>query len=482
MKDTYFIIIVFFMSLSRPDLVANNIQISNVSLTNDSTLSFNISWDNSWRISNAAPYNHDAVWIFIKRKDCALGQWSHVNIDTNVLTHTVGAPLEVYIDGKDGSVAKGLFLRRSSDGVGNVSNTAVSIRMSALPVGEFDFRVLGIEMVQIPQDSFQVGDGNTSTGSFKDGNSSNPLWITSEGAISAGSAPGSIYTAVSTYRPVALPAAYPKGYAEIYCMKYEISQGQYVDFVNLLTSDQGAARQSKGSTTYRTNISGTWPVLIANTPHRAMNYLAWTDFLAYMDWAALRPMTELEFEKICRGPGAPVAGEYAWGSSIITDAGPTVQNDGSPTEGVSNTITAGGGIANYGSGSLSSVVRGPLRCGFAANAGTTRLEAGAGYYGVMELTGNVYERAITTRHTAGSGFTGNLGDGELSVAPSAGYANQSSWPNQQASISSNSSVSGSALRGGGWNASASYHRVSDRSYSYYQSGQRGLNIGGRGVR
>ncbi len=303
-----------------------------------------------------------------------------------------------------------------------------------------------------------------------------------EGALAAGTAAGNIYTSSSSYRPVALPAAYPKGYDEVYCMKYEISQGQYVDFVNLLTSDQGAARQSKGSTTYRTNITGTWPVLIANTPHRAMNYLAWADFLAYMDWSALRPMTELEFEKICRGPGTPVANEYAWGSNIITDAGPTVQNDGTATEGVSNAITVGGGIANYGTGSASSTIRGPLRCGFAANTATTRLEAGAGYYGAMELSGNLFERTITTRHTSGSGFTGNLGDGALSVSPSAGYANQSSWPNQTASISSTTSVNGCAIRGGSWSAIATYHAVSNRTYSYYQNGQRIYNLGGRGVR
>ena len=35
---------------------------------------------------------------------------------------------------------------------------------------------------------------------------------------------------------------------------------------------------------------------------RACNFLNWNDLAAYLQWAALRPMTELEFEKICR-PG-----------------------------------------------------------------------------------------------------------------------------------------------------------------------------------
>jgi formylglycine-generating enzyme required for sulfatase activity len=43
-----------------------------------------------------------------------------------------------------------------------------------------------------------------------------------------------------------------------------------------------------------------------------MNILSWFDVAAYLDWAALRPMTELEFEKVCRGPENRIAGEYAW--------------------------------------------------------------------------------------------------------------------------------------------------------------------------
>ncbi len=51
---------------------ANNLTISNVSLTNQDTtndfilVQFNISWDNSWRISGIDPNNYDAVWVFVK--------------------------------------------------------------------------------------------------------------------------------------------------------------------------------------------------------------------------------------------------------------------------------------------------------------------------------------------------------------------------------------------------------------------------------
>jgi hypothetical protein len=47
----------------------------------------------------------------------------------------------------------------------------------------------------------------------------------------------------------------------------------------------------------------------------ALSYVSISDMLAYLDWSGLRPMTELEFEKLCRGAYIPpIAGEYAWGS------------------------------------------------------------------------------------------------------------------------------------------------------------------------
>ena len=259
-------------------------------------------------------------------------------------------------------------------------------------------------------------------------------------------------------------------------MKYEISQAQYVDFVNNLASDQANNRQVTG-TANRLNITGTWPVLVANTPHRVMNFMAWADFLAYLDWAALRPMTELEFEKISRGPAASVAGAFAWGSSIITDAN-TAINDGTSTESVSNAITAGGGIANYNNNAL----LGPLRCGFAAKAGTDRFQAGASYYGIMELSGNVWEQVITTRNANGTGFQANLGDGEISTTPVPGFADVATWPTPTANVASTTSVSGRAIRGGAWNNAPTELTTSSRSNVDNADGRR-LNVfGGRGVR
>ena len=50
---------------------------------------------------------------------------------------------------------------------------------------------------------------------------------------------------------------------------------------------------------------------------KCLFYMCWADCATYADWAGLRPMTELEFEKACRGPLKPVPDEYAWGTAAV---------------------------------------------------------------------------------------------------------------------------------------------------------------------
>ncbi|WCL80955.1 SUMF1/EgtB/PvdO family nonheme iron enzyme [Saprospira sp. CCB-QB6] len=468
--------LLLFCSLSF-GLWANNLQISNVTLTNDSTLTFSISWENSWRMDGTPPYNHDAVWLFVKKRDCASSLWSHTDLSVTTAHHTAGSPLEVYVDGKDSSsVAKGVFVRRRTDGVGNISSVSVSLRMVGLVPGQFDFRVFGIEMVNIPEGAFYLGDGGSSGSSFREGAATTPYQVTSEGAIAYGNTAGKLYAA-SRALTATIAADFPKGFAEVYCMKYEISQGQYVDFVNSLQSDQAIARRIVGSAASRTNVTGNWPVIVANTPHRAMGYLGWADLLAYLDWAALRPMSEFEYEKICRGPLNPVANEYAWGTSLVTDAN-TLVTDGTATETASNAVTPGSGLCNYNN----STVLGPMRCGYAAKPGTTRQQSGATYYGVMDMSGNVCEQMIHS-YSDGQFFTGDLGDGEISVAPNAGHANNISWARPEAANAS-STAPGRMIRGGSYYMTYTYLRVAERYYgsTYADDGTRLNYVGGRGVR
>ena len=159
------------------------------------------------------------------------------------------------------------------------------------------------------------------------------------------------------------------------------------------------------------------------------------DGAAYADWAGLRPMTELEFEKACRGNQTPVPDEFAWGTTSIT-AATGISNDGAANEVPSN---AGANCAvGFGAG-----INGPLRVGSFATSSSTREQAGASFYGIMELSGNLWERPVTIGNVGGRLFTGTLGDGSLSAA---GNATNGDWPGINAGEVTG--ASGSGFRGG----------------------------------
>jgi len=284
-------------------------------------------------------------------------------------------------------------------------------------------------------------------------------------------------------------------------MKYEISQGDYRDFLNTLTYTQqtsravnvtGSAGDAALSNTIRNGIdiqtigvaaSFTPAVYACNLDNDgnyneavdgewiACNHISWMDGCAYVDWAGLRPMTELEYEKACRGDQAAVSGEYAWGSASITGA--TGISNGDANSGANNET-----FSNAGANCVdNSGVGGPLRVGAFAAGATTRAQSGGSYYGIMEMSGNLWERAVTIGNATGRNFTGLNGNGQLSPN---GHANQSLWPG--ISGSEVIGATGSGLRGGAWYNDASSPRVSDRSLAAYADTNRGGHYGFRGVR
>jgi formylglycine-generating enzyme required for sulfatase activity len=227
---------------------ANNLRITNVSAPSATTIQFDIAWDNSW--NTAAPSNNwDAVWIFVKTQVCAVGSspWLHAGVSTVSGNHSVtGGVLQVdaVTDGR------GVFIRRSNIGSGNIATATVVLTFSSsYTVASTNYEVLGIEMVQVPQGSFQVGDislnnSTHSVNSFGTANATTPNTISSEAAIAAGntlrnqsSEQSFLYT-----NHQALGATFPKGFNAFYCMKYEISQQQYTAFLNLLTFEQQSYR------------------------------------------------------------------------------------------------------------------------------------------------------------------------------------------------------------------------------------------------
>lgn len=462
---------------------ANNVQITGTSVVGNN-ITFNIAWENSWNAS-AAPANWDAVWVFVKYQDCNTKLWEHVNLNTS--GHSAGSPLQVDTVADN----KGVFVRRSAIGGGNIASTSVTLSMN-LPAGTYNFKVYGIEMVNIPQGDFQLGDNATSYYSYNN--------VTVNATAQAN---GFTAAAIQASYSASVPNTYPMGYNSFYCMKYEISQEQYVDFLNSLTFTQqknrvvadpisavgtkamygGTAIQYRNGVAIATpGSNGAIPAVFgcdatlgtvngANDGQNvAMNYMSYTDLAAYLDWAALRPMTEMEFEKVCRGPLNRISGEYAWGSTELTQTHSGTINNAFLVNETSST-TVNNGMCVYG---VTAAGYGPLRVGALATGASGRLSAGAAYYGVMEMSGNVWERVVGTYYVNGASYNGTLGDGQLD---SLGFANQATWNGN-----SDANTTGVGSKGGSFYDS-SFLTISDRYYLINNSSNiRSLNTGGRGVR
>ncbi len=466
----HYLLIFLITLMASFGTTANNLQIGIPTVNASNELVFTLSWDNSWR-TNSAPTNWDAIYLFAKYRDCAsTGAWNHVEFSTTYADHFAAVPLEIHDYLLDG---KGIMVRAGSVGSGSITTVTIRLKIST-PANNasYDFRVFGIEMVYIPTGSFYLGDGISSF-SFKDGSTTNsPLFVTNDGALTKGTAAGNINSIIPATVPVSIPAAYPLGYDSMYVMKYEISQGQWISFLNTLAVDQASARVLI-ATANRINVGGSWPNYTALSPYRAMGRLSWQDLVAYLDWSALRPMTETEYEKICRGPSNPVANEYAWGTNVITDV-LSVINDGTATEANGTIAPIGSGKANYNN----NIILGPMRSGFAGSPTSNRLQSGATYYGVMEMTGNLQEMCINVYHLEGRSFTPTHGDGYLTNAPTAGNANPPTWP----SVASNASL-GITERGGSY-AAGNVQLYTSNRIDYYSTTfyLRSAPRGGRGIR
>jgi hypothetical protein len=572
----------------------------------------------------------------------------------------------------------GAFIYRTSDGTGTLTLAGAQLRWNYGTNGvsddaALDIRVYAIEMVYVPQGLFALGssseDGGPDGGGgiiepekghfFRYPTTSNTFSIASEDVITVDAINDDLYydnlfDGWYGYGDAKgpIPAAFPKGYNAFYCMKYEISQQGYVDFLNTLTTSQGPNRYANNTGNDRNEISVTGNVYSTTNPYVSCNYLSWTDLAAYLDWSGLRPMTELEFEKACRGTASPAPCEYAWGTAGIASSPYTLSNSGANNEAIvtnydtyttnyvsdpgasygyvsdagatgntsSNTITvintagltfgmivsvtAGtgafypntnvtnvidattfdvntppltdlsngaivsafspdksitvasttglrvqmpvsvtAGIGAFAAGTVvsdiideftfsvsdlpltpltggASVVTGYANCGnaagyfttsanvgginaplrvgiFAGTSGNTgRVTAGATFYGIMEMSGNLAERPVTAGNVAGRSFTGLHGDGNLNTN---GDATVDNWPGINGNYNGNISntayngnvgvtdMAGADLRGGAYNNSTDILRVSYRGQSYYLTyspGQDGRlpNNGGRGVR
>jgi formylglycine-generating enzyme required for sulfatase activity len=348
-----------------------------------------------------------------------------------------------------------------------------------------------------------------------------PFLIANESAITIDAAPGSLW-GVSTNNipnftsignqpgdaPATLADVFPKGFNAFYCMKYEISQGQYRDFLNTLSRNQQNTRTetdlvigvsavsnryvmsglsvltNRNSIRCDATIDPNDPITfycdfdgdgVGNESNDgewlACNYLSWPDGCAYLDWTGLKPMTELEYEKACRGQQSPLADEYSFGESNAIAFANNIINEGTNNE---NTSTTGANVVYNNT----LAIRGPMRVGlFASSTTTSRLQAGASYYGIMEMSGNLFERTVSVGETTqGRTYTGIHGNGSLNTT---GNADCTLWPGRsgfQVTV-----ATGSGIRGGAWSTFTNALGISSRNF-HLNTAVRFNNRGMRGIR
>jgi len=465
--------IIIFQFLISISANANNVQVSNVVRTGQD-IAFDLSWENSWNVQGQ-PSNHDAVWIFIKYKKCTETIWKHALLNTSMSSHSFGSAityatpiLETDRFGNGTGNNTGVMIKRSDIGIGHINtNNSISLNVVgpvAFDSDDYDIRVFAVEMVYIVEGEFIAG--NLNSRDLKE-TGQDFLHIVNEDPINV---TDNSYT-------LTLPADFPKGYNSFYIMKYEITQGQYVDFLNTLTA--GDANRYYENSNYMHGFmsnTGTNGIVYSTTSaDRSLNYMSIDDLFSYLDWAALRPLSELEYEKACRGFGPYNEDEYAWGS----ETGVKVFNVSGATAGIE--VATDNPLPNCNiyydpiQGGQFNGSMGPVAAGMFARTSNTRIGTGASFFGVMELSGNVEEPCLAIQdansNDAPSSYTGQWGDGYLNAS---GLFNVSSWSSHYY-----------FYKGGGWHDGWSYMRVSYRGGFYAMSSyhsSRSDDRGGRGCR
>ncbi len=493
--------VVTLSGLFSPPVFGNNIRVDGkprvINIISDTAIiEVNLRWDNSWRDD----FNWDAAWVFFKFKKRGLeNTWQHayLSYSGHILNPSAGneGGDYAYMIGASNGKVNGLYVIRNGISEGNVrvrlqakwplAGTGLSKSDFGDDLNKIYIGVHGIEMVYVPYGAYYLGDAH-SYKSFAIGDTAAVI-IDSEEAFTLSAKDG--------MSNVWLAASYPKGYAGFYIMKYETSQEQYVEFLNSLTLDQQKSRvtnndfanMQRGNYVFgnlktpscRNGIvfieqrKPNTPVVFGNNLNPAndlfsaddgqtlaCNYMSVEDMLAYCSWSGLRPMSELEYEKACRRfyPQVPDKGEYAWnmnsGVNSISSLGELNYRGDEREQALSysKNVNSGGHID------------GPVRCGMFATAATNQMQAGATYWAVMEMSGNLKELCVNVNYN-------NLNGGSCG----AGVYNPNLWY---------TSTSYYGVRGGGFNSTDDLLRTSDRTevMNYFTATtQRDSTVGFRSV-
>ena len=451
-KRGYLLLFILICSFTS---MASDLEISNVrSVFRDDlrispvSVIFDISWKNSWNNTK----NHDAVWVFMKFS----GYWNnHVRLAPaghSILQDRSDRSSAVRIEVSDDSLGFFVYPGQTFRGDVNlklqvlIDTTQQEVKMNQLR----GLTVHGIEMVYIPEGAFTLGNPENEAvkraSFYRSDASGKPdglVRISSEDEIAVGPEQGKLYywserALYNGDQKGPIPADFPKGYDAFYIMKYELTQGQYAEFLNRIPDNWTFLRSPIGGRNYydkRGCLRYKDKNYVADNPHRPMNHVSFTDGLAYSDWAALRPITELEYEKAARGPGQPKPYEFVWGTDNYDQLERYVNED--------DELILANGLDE-------SLLTDDNRSRF-----------GASYYWVMDLSGSVWEKVITVGNPIGRQFKDTHGDGVLDF----GKATNADWP------ASDDEEGGFGYRGGGYyEPNTSYSDFNPHSpigYRYY---------------
>ncbi len=421
----------------------------------------------------------DTDFAFLRQSDdgahllTSFTKWEHLPISTRRGAH-VPTKDTVIVPSEDGM---GVFIHLNRDARGQLRLQGLRVR-STRPRNDTPVKIWvgALEMVHIPAGDYHLGDPQGAQGptscfyTYGAESDDKSHVVRSEDTLAVGEQAGNMIwnNEGQMGEPADIPAHFPKAHRGYYVMKHQVTQGEYADFINHLKGHPITIRYPYGGQgDYRYTIYKTWNSVRACTrPERACNWLSWSDGIAYAWWAGLRPMTELEYEKACRGPKAPVPEEYAWGSTTLVQSlvilgdetdKPVVQGNAH----IANTLQGfRGGDGGMGPVPDDAFQASAWRGGSEGldlpfdteETFTWREETGGSYYGVMGLTGNLWEYVVTVGMEEGRRFVGEHGNGQLNQEGLPDSPN--TWPGPD--------NRGMGYRGGSWYTSTTTGRVADR--------------------
>jgi hypothetical protein len=261
-------------------------------------LTFDVGWKNSWRHEG----NHDALWVFFKYRPEGSDEWRHLRLAADKTVNPTGygqaggSRVDLIVpDGDDGFL--GMLVRRADYGLGPIAATGVTARWDLAaapgisPDQKISFLAVGIEMAYVPEGAFVLGGGSEPLHFYEytDGSQhQKPYRVAAAGAIPTGRQQGRLWARRGNEPEDGgeTPAGYPTGFGGFYAMKYH-AMFYFPRFVESLPPDEVEAL---GAAAEKMNKHGG---------------MSWADGAAFAAWAAIRPLTELEYEKLTRGPIEP---------------------------------------------------------------------------------------------------------------------------------------------------------------------------------